>query len=135
MCTWLPGEVRSVKHRVLIVDDEALLVRTLSQAFRDAGFDVASSGSAEEAQKVMKTQGEFDLLLLDNRLPGKSGLEFLAELGAHAETRIVLMTAYDTDETYKESLRLGADLYLSKPFDLQALLSKAAELVAKGARA
>ncbi|MFC1573353.1 response regulator [Candidatus Eisenbacteria bacterium] len=124
-----------MKYRVLIVDDEALLVRTLSQAFRDAGYDVVTAGSAEDAKEILDSTEAFDLLLLDNRLPGKSGLELLGEVGKMPETRIVLMTAYDTDETYKESIRLGADLYLSKPFDLKALLSKASELVAKGAGA
>ena len=124
-----------MKRRVLIVDDEALLVRTLSQAFRDAGYEVASAGSAEEAEEVLGNEAAFDLLLLDNRLPGKSGLDLLEGLGALPETSIVLMTAYGTDETYQQSVSLGTSLYLKKPFDLKALLSKAAELVEKGARA
>lgn len=124
-----------MKRRVLIVDDEALLVRTLSQAFRDAGYEVASAGSAEEAEEVLGNEAAFDLLLLDNRLPGKSGLDLLEGLGALPETSIVLMTAYGTDETYQRSVSLGTALYLKKPFDLKALLSKAAELVEKGARA
>lgn len=124
-----------MKRRVLIVDDEALLVRTLSQAFRDAGFEVASAGSAEAAEQVLNTQASFDLLLLDNRLPGKSGLDLLEGLGELPSTSIVLMTAYGTDETFKRSQDLGTALYLKKPFDLKALLSKAAELVEKGARA
>ena len=124
-----------MKRRVLIVDDEVLLVRTLSQAFRDAGFVVASAGSAEEAEKLLETEDRFDLLLLDNRLPGKSGIDLLEGLGKTPATSIVLMTAYGTDVTYKRSLELGAALYLKKPFDLQALLDKAAELVEKGARA
>ena len=125
----------TMKHRVLIVDDEALLVRTLSQAFRDAGFEVLSADSAEAAQDLLVSEDPFDLLVIDNRLPKKSGLELLAEIGRPNGMRIVLMTAYDTDETYKQSVRLGADLYLKKPFDLKALLSKAAELVTKRAGA
>ncbi|MCK4304477.1 MAG: response regulator [Candidatus Eisenbacteria sp.] len=124
-----------MKYRVLIVDDEALLVRTLSQAFRDADYEVMAAESAEKALEVLDAGTQFDLMLLDNRLPGKSGLELLRLLGKPLPMRVVLMTAYDTNETYQESVRLGADLYLNKPFDLKALLSKAAELVAKGARA
>jgi DNA-binding response OmpR family regulator len=124
-----------VKHRVLIVDDEPLLVRTLSQAFREAGFDVFSAASAEAAEDLLASEEPFDLLVIDNRLPKKSGLELLAEIGRPNGMRIVLMTAYDTDETYKQSVRLGADLYLKKPFDLKALLGKAAELVTKRAGA
>lgn len=124
-----------MKHRVLIVDDEALLLRTLSQAFGDIGFEVTTATSAEEARTTLDRESPFDLLLLDNRLPGKSGLELLEVMGKPAGMRVVLMTAYDTDETYEQSQALGTDLYLKKPFDLQALLDKAGELVCKGAQA
>jgi DNA-binding response OmpR family regulator len=122
-----------VQRKVLIVDDEALLVRTLSQAFRDAGYAVVTAGSAEEAAVAYKANAPFDLLLLDNRLPGKSGLDFRETLGSLPETRVALMTAYDTDETHRRSVTLGVDLYLRKPFDLASLLSQADELLEKGA--
>lgn len=124
-----------MKHRVLIVDDEALLLRTLSQAFEDAGFEVTTAKSAEEARAALDCESSFDLMLLDNRLPEQSGLELLEVMHKPAGMRVVLMTAYDTDETYKRSLALGTDLYLKKPFDLKALLDKAGELVRKGAKA
>ena len=122
-----------MQRKVLIVDDEALLVRTLSQAFRDAGYEVVTAGSAEEAAVAYKANAPFDLLLLDNRLPGKSGLDFREALGSLPETRVALMTAYDTDETHRRSVKLGVDLYLRKPFDLASLLSQADELLEKGA--
>jgi two-component system, OmpR family, torCAD operon response regulator TorR len=124
-----------VKYRVLIVDDEALLARMLSNAFAEEGFESVTAASAEDAATVINTQDPFDLLLLDIRLPGKSGIELLQELGDLPATRIVLMTAYDTDETYQQSIVLGADLYLKKPFDLKVVLNKAMELLEKGARA
>jgi two-component system, response regulator PdtaR len=122
-----------VQRKVLIVDDEVLLVRTLSRAFREEGYTVVPAGSAEEAAVAYQASAPFDLLLLDNRLPGKSGLDFLEGLGALPETRVVLMTAYDTEETHRRSTRLGVDLYLRKPFDLASLLSQAGELLEKGA--
>ena len=122
-----------MKPRVLIVDDEALLVRTLSQAFRDAGYQVTAKGTAEDAAEVLKHEKAFDLLLLDNRLPGKSGVQLLEGLGRMPETRVVLMTAYDTEEIQRKSTDLGVDLYLRKPFDLGSLLSQASRLLEKGA--
>jgi DNA-binding response OmpR family regulator len=122
-----------VQRKVLIVDDEVLLVRTLSQAFRDAGYAVVAAGSAEDAAEAFRANAPFDLLLLDNRLPGKSGLDFLEGLGPLPQTRLVLMTAYDTEETHRRSVRLGVHLYLRKPFDLVSLLSQAGELLEKGA--
>jgi DNA-binding response OmpR family regulator len=117
----------------LIVDDEALLTRTLSQAFRDAGFEVSSAGSAEEAAGIYAHNAPFDLLILDNRLPGKSGLDLLGSVDRTERTRVVLMTAYDTVDTHKRSVELGVDLYLKKPFDLESLLRMASELVGNGA--
>lgn len=122
-----------MQRKVLIVDDEALLVRTLSQAFREAGYVVVTAGSAEEAVIAYQVNAPFDLLLLDNRLPGKSGLDFLEGLGSLPQTRTVLMTAYDTEETHRRSLKLEVGLYLRKPFDLVSLLSQADELLEKGA--
>ncbi|MFH1144172.1 MAG: response regulator [Candidatus Eisenbacteria bacterium] len=124
-----------MKPRVLIVDDEALLVRTLSQAFRDAGYQVTARGTAEEASEVLEQAESFDLLLLDNRLPGMSGVQLLERFGPLAETRVVLMTAYDTEEIERKGTKLGVDLYLKKPFDLSSLLNQAARLLEKGAGA
>ena len=128
-------EVARVKQRVLIVEDEALLARTLAQAFRDRGYEVVQVRSAENAREVLAGGAAFDLMLLDNRLPGQSGLDFLGDIGKPAGTRVVLMTAYGTEETDRRSRELGADLYLRKPFDLGAVMAKAAELVEKGAQA
>jgi DNA-binding response OmpR family regulator len=124
-----------VKQRVLIIEDEALLARMLAQAFRERGYEVARAASAELAQAVLEETPGFDLILLDNRLPGQTGLDFLEEHGKPAGARVVLMTAYGTEETHRRSVQLGADLYLRKPFDLEAVMAKAAELVEKGAQA
>ncbi len=124
-----------MNQRVLIIEDEALLARTLTQAFRERGYEVRQAATAEDAREILADEPAFDLMLVDHRLPGMSGLDLLAEVGKPAGTRIVLMTAYGTDETRKRSLELGADLYLRKPFDLKAVMAKAAELVEKGAEA
>ncbi len=124
-----------MKQRVLIIEDEALLARTLAQAFREQGYEVSRARSAEDARGILADGAAFDLMLLDNRLPGQSGLDFLAEIGKPAGTRVVLMTAYGTEETRRRSRELGADIYLRKPFDLDAVMRKAAQLVEKGAQA
>jgi two-component system OmpR family response regulator len=123
----------AVSHRVLIVDDESLLVRTLVQAFREEGFDTTAASSAEEAQGLLaSTEEAFDLLILDNKLPGKSGLDLLEQLAPTLDrTQIVLMTAYDSAETQDRSRRLGVERYLRKPFDLYTILELAADLVSK----
>lgn len=122
-----------MKSRVLIVDDEGLLVRTLSQAFRDAGYQVTARGTAEEAGEVLRREKSFDLLLLDQRLPGKSGLQLLEEIAPWKGMKVVLMTAYGTEEIEQKSRDLGVDLYLKKPFDLGSLLNEASRLLERRA--
>lgn len=119
--------------RVLIVDDEGLLVRTLVQAFQEEGFDVKSAASGEEAKQLLESgEGGFDLLILDNKLPGMSGLDLLERLESELDrTQVVLMTAYDSAETQDRCRRLGVERYLRKPFDLYTILELAAELVSK----
>ena len=89
-----------MKYRVLIVDDEALLVRTLSHAFRDAGFDVASSGTAEDAQKVLESQKEFDLLLREYRIgiPLNEALQNLAKRVESDELDLMVFSVIITRE-------------------------------------
>jgi two-component system response regulator (stage 0 sporulation protein F) len=123
----------AVSHRVLIVDDEGLLVRTLVQAFREEGFDAHAASSAEQAQELLsEAEQGFDLLILDNKLPGMSGLDLLENLAPTLDrTQVVLMTAYDSAETQDRSRRLGVERYLRKPFDLYTILELAADLVSK----
>ena len=65
---------------VLIVDDEQLLVRTLSNVLRESGYRIATAGSAEEADKRAFADPSFDLIVLDNRLPGESGIGMIKRL-------------------------------------------------------
>ncbi|MBD3337188.1 MAG: response regulator [Candidatus Eisenbacteria bacterium] len=121
-----------VSRKVLIVDDERLLSRTLVQAFRENGYDTRAAASAEEAQTIIGAGDAFDLLILDNKLPGMSGLDLLENQSRALErTRIILMTAYDTAETQDRSRRLGVDRYLRKPFDLSAVLEMGSQLVSE----
>ena len=116
--------------KVLIVDDEALLLRTLSAAFGEAGYEVTVARTAEEAMKLCASRRlPFDLVILDNRLPGRSGLDFLEEIEDREQARIILMTAFDTAETQARSHRLGVNRYLKKPFDLKVILDEAKQLV------
>ncbi len=110
--------------RVLLVDDEVLLLRTLSNALREDGFDVLAASSAEEAERQMAAAGTVDVLVLDVKLPGKSGLELLRERrGAGFRGRAVVMTAFDSPDSERVCRALSVDHYLRKPFDLEKLLN------------
>lgn len=114
---------------VLIVEDEKLLARTLSKAIRDAGYKAVTVGSAEQAEKQL-TGSEFSLLLVDNRLPKQSGLEFINTVRtAHQDLKVILMTAFDGRDVKAEAKRLKVDRYIKKPFDLERMLSQITELI------
>lgn len=115
---------------VLVVEDEALLRRTLTAALREAGYRTIPVGSAEEAEPHLFPKAAPDLVLLDNRLPKASGMTVLERLRANrAECSVILMTAYDQAEVRGAASR-WADGYVLKPFDLQAVVERVSRLLA-----
>ena len=118
---------------VLIVDDEKLLVRTLSSALKEAGYKITVAGSAEQAEKHVFGDPPFDLVILDNRLPRESGIDVVKRVRERSvKSKLILMTAYETPEVKAEAKRLRVDRYLRKPFDLTALLEEIQSLIGPG---
>jgi DNA-binding NtrC family response regulator len=108
--------------RVLVVDDEPNVRKSLALALRHEGYEVETAGSAEEAEAVLREES-FALVLTDLRLPGQGGLELLQQIKHDAPgTDVVVMTAFGTIDGAVEAMRLGAKHYLSKPFETRALL-------------
>ena len=102
--------------RILIVDDEALIRKSLSQMLSRKGYEVTTAATAAEARRVF-SPGEFALALLDLRLPDASGIDLLREFKvAQPELLVIMMTAYGSIETAVEAMRLGAYDYVNKPF-------------------
>ncbi len=122
-----------MQRSVLIVDDEQLLVRTVSSVLKEAGYRIASAGSAEQAEKHVFGDPPFDLIVLDNRLPKESGIELVRRLRESAvKSKVILMTAYETPEVKAEAKRLKVDRYLRKPFDLTVLVDEVNSLIGPG---
>ena len=122
--------------RVLIVEDEALLRRTLTTALREAGYRTIPVGSAEEAEPHLFPEPAADLVLLDNRLPKASGMSVLERLRENrAECSVILMTAYDQPEVRHAAHRLASG-YVLKPFDLEDVVRGVTSLLGRptGAR-
>ncbi|HYV18030.1 MAG TPA: sigma-54 dependent transcriptional regulator [Verrucomicrobiae bacterium] len=107
--------------RILIVDDEAGMRDMLSILLRKEGYGVAVADRAEKAIE-MASKGEFDLVMSDISMPGKSGIEVLRQTkAASPDTPVILVTAYASTESAVEALKLGAYDYLIKPFDVEEL--------------
>lgn len=107
---------------VLVVEDEAGFQSLLSEVLGGAGHTVDSAGSVAEALKLSQAK-TYDLLLLDYRLPGDTGLDFLESFRMGGQqTPVIIMTAYADVPVVVDAMRLGAVDFLVKPFSLDALL-------------
>jgi DNA-binding NtrC family response regulator len=107
-----------MSYSVLIVDDEALTLRTLGRALGDEGFEVFLAMSGEEALKVLSDEHP-DFALLDVVLPGINGIEVLRQVKVASPATIVLMmSAYHMVDRAVEAMKLGAYDYLIKPFHI-----------------
>ena len=121
-------------HSVLIVDDEALLARTLASALRDDGVDVVTAESAEDAVRHLFPVNRFDVVLLDHRLPGATGVFLLERMRAEGHrTPVILMTAFETVSMRSRALELGVAGFFRKPFDLREMLDRIETLAHEGA--
>jgi two-component system nitrogen regulation response regulator GlnG len=107
--------------RLLIIDDEPSICWGLERLARQLGHEPYTAGSAEQGLKLAREHGA-DVVLVDVRLPGKDGLEAIADLrGVLGELPIVVMTAYGDLGTAVEAVRRGSFEYVVKPFDLQQI--------------
>ena len=110
--------------RILIVDDEARLVRHVFSALTEAGHDPVVTHDGETAiGKAQETR--FDLIVLDVGLPGMDGFQVLKRLRAlHISSRVLMLTARGEISDRVTGLELGADDYLAKPFAMQELVAR-----------
>ena len=109
-------------QHLLIIDDDKKLRKLLSKFLEDAGFDVTSAENADRAIELLK-EANFDVMILDLMMPGKSGLELAVELQKKGEkTPIIMLSAMSGAENRINGLESGADDYLQKPFEPKELL-------------
>ncbi len=108
------GEYPADEKIVLIVDDEAILRESLRDYLRDT-YQVVTAGTGEEALELIEKQ-DFDILVIDMRLPGKTGLQVLREMKeSKPYVKSIVITAYPSAESAVEAMKLGATDYLIKP--------------------
>jgi putative two-component system response regulator len=108
--------------RILIVDDEEPIRRSLVRLLDRVGFDTATAADAAEARKLLTTE-PFDLMLCDVTMPGESGFSLLAHAhDAHPELAVIMVTAIDSPNTLGPAARHGAYGYIVKPFDTNMIL-------------
>ena len=126
------------RPRVLLVDDDRELCQMLSEYLDAEHFDVKSVHDGSDALAELQAD-EFEIVILDVMLPRLSGLDVLRKLGASYSTPILMLTARGDDVDRIVGLELGADDYLSKPFNprelvarIRAILRRASNRSARG---
>ncbi len=115
---------------VLVVDDDSELLATLSDLLAGQNYCVRLASSGPEALALFRQQGPVCLALVDLVMPLLDGLTLLGEIRSHhADIPVVMMTGYGTIETAVEAMKKGAEDFLTKPFDKEAVLKKVARLL------
>jgi DNA-binding response OmpR family regulator len=110
--------------RILIIEDEERITSFLEKGLKSNGFGTAVARDGKEALAFARSQS-FDLIILDLGLPGKDGLEVLAELrGRDTATPVIILTARDGVPDIVTGLEGGADDYITKPFRFEELLAR-----------
>jgi two-component system response regulator AtoC len=107
--------------QLLVVDDDRAILMLVGSIAHAAGFDVATTTDGRDAMQLLERRPA-DLVLLDLRMPGTTGLDTLRAIRAITpQSRVVLMSGHGTIDSAVEAVKLGATDYLTKPFDLQRL--------------
>src|SRR6266404_3042848 len=123
---------RKSMPRLLIIEDERKVLRSLERGLQAEGYDVATAATGELGYEQALTHS-FDCLVLDLMLPGRDGLQVLADLRrAGKKTPVLVLTARDTVEDRVIGLDIGADDYLVKPFAFAELLARLRALLRRG---
>jgi len=118
------------KAHILVVDDDDGIRNLVKQYLNENNFLVTTAISAEDAIKKINLI-KFDLIVLDIMMPGKNGLEFTIENKQKINTPIILLTAKGEASERVEGLEVGADDYLSKPFEPKELILRIKNILNK----
>jgi AmiR/NasT family two-component response regulator len=123
------------KHRLLLVDDDRLILSTFGQYLTKVGYKVNTAESVDDAEVILASGERPDLAILDVSMPGRTGLELAERLRSFDHIPFILLTAYSEETIVEQAVTYGALGYLVKPVAMrqlgpaiEAALARAAEL-------
>ncbi|MGE0632066.1 MAG: response regulator [Pseudobdellovibrionaceae bacterium] len=115
--------------KILVVDDEPLVRRSLERVLKTKGYNVIGAQDGNEGLEKWRAEDP-DLVFLDVLMPGLSGPQVLREIGNGKRAKVILMSAYAGEHNMETALQMGADLFIPKPFeDIFSILTTAEELM------
>lgn len=121
-----------MSEQILLIDDDALLRRSLAFALERAGYQVITAATAEDGLAQIAAARP-DLVLLDIGLPGMDGLDALRQMRRHADLPVIFVTARRRELEQVLGLELGADDYVTKPFSHRELVARIRAVLRRGA--
>jgi DNA-binding response OmpR family regulator len=110
--------------RILVADDEPSVRESVGYALEQEGFDVTIATDGDDADSKIGADVDYDLLVLDIMMPGKSGLDLCRDIRGRSPVPIILLTAKDAEVDKVVGLEVGADDYVTKPFSVRELLGR-----------
>ena len=114
-------DLKKFNFHLLIIDDDQKIRLLLKKFLENNRFRVSDAENTDEAKKIMESL-IFDLLVVDIMMPGQIGLDFLKEIRQTSEIPILMLTAMSDPEDRLDGLEIGADDYMTKPFEPRELL-------------
>lgn len=112
---------KTENHCILVVDDDRLVLSMLTMGLEQAGFSILRATSGEEAVQICHQQLP-DLIVMDIRMPGISGIEAAGKIQAIAEIPVIFLSAYDDTEIVEQAIGQGALGYKVKPVEVHQLV-------------
>jgi DNA-binding NtrC family response regulator len=132
----IPSPLKNFPPTVLVVDDEALIRWSLTEALGEQGYAVTEAGDARMAMAaVIEALVPFDVVLLDFRLPDSADLRLLEKVRRLTPTsRVIMITAHNSPEIAQGAIALGAYRVISKPFEVDSLAALVKQAREDGSR-
>jgi len=120
--------------KILVVDDEEIVLESCQAVLEEAGFEVVLVPSADKALKALKHEG-FSLLLIDVKMPEHDGMYLMQEVKERwPEKPVIVMSGYYTTDTINEAIRMGAATFIAKPFEPEELINTIRQVIEKEER-
>jgi len=117
--------------RILVVDDDAIVIKSCRRILEAEGFEVITVPSADEALEKIRTL-DFDLLLMDVKMPKHDGIFLMREINKNwPDVPIIVMSGYPTSETITDVFKLGAVHFIPKPFRPDELMKSIRQAIQK----
>lgn len=115
--------------RVLLVDDEAAFVDLLAKRLGNRGLDAKCVYNGRDAVDMLSKEKDFDVVILDMKMPGKDGMETLKEIKQiKPNLEVIILTGHATLDSAVEGLKMDAFDYMTKPIDIELLVNKLREV-------